>query len=282
MNARKLTIVGIGAVVCVVGLGSIVYARSGSSGTRRAGDAKVIGARRGGASSPTSSVDAKTSSPSTEGGAPSTSEPFGQGGDHGSSTTAATVAEGTKTDTTAKATSASSRATSSGPDDASSTATTGHQESTSTSTVAGPADSATTAGAVAVSQVTEASTSAPTVAPVETTVPATTAPQGGGGGGHGGGGNGAEVITISKCFTNATAHGFGAMLIKAASSNPAAQLSAYRSDSSLIGEVQNGGGSRYGGTVMEIQQYDPGTVTIKSSTGASATCQTGPFPVQAG
>lgn len=281
MNARKFTIVGIGAVVCVVGLGSIVYARSGSSGTRRAADAKVIGARRGGATSPTSSVDARTSSPSTEGGATTTSEPVGHSAAD-DSTTAAKVAEGTKTDTTAKATSASSRATSSGPDDASSTATTGHQESTSSSTVAGPADSATTAGTVAVSQVTEASTSAPTVAPVETTVPATTAPQGGGGGGHGGGGNGAEVITISKCFTNATAHGFGAMLIKAASSNPAAQLSAHRSDGSLIGEVQNGGGSRYGGTVMEIQPYDPGTVTITSSTGASATCQTGPFPVQAG
>ena len=71
----------------------------------------------------------------------------------------------------------------------------------------------------------------------------------------------------------------GQMLIKAASSNPTARLFAYRPDGSLIGEVQNGGGSRYGGTVMPYQPYDPGTVTIKSSAGGSTTVPTTPFQI---
>ena len=72
------------------------------------------------------------------------------------------------------------------------------------------------------------------------------------------------------------------MLIKASSSNPTAQLFAFRPDGSLIGEVQNGGGSRYGGTVMPIQPYDPRTVTIRSSAGGRTAVATGPFQVQAG
>jgi len=48
-----------------------------------------------------------------------------------------------------------------------------------------------------------------------------------------------------------------------ASSDPSARLFAYRPDGTLIGEVQNGGGSRYGGTVMPYQSYDPGMVTIR-------------------
>ncbi len=67
------------------------------------------------------------------------------------------------------------------------------------------------------------------------------------------------------------------MLIKASSSDPKARLFAYRPDGSLIGELQNGGGSRYGGTVMPYQPSDPGTVTIKSSSGGAITVATGPF-----
>ena len=69
------------------------------------------------------------------------------------------------------------------------------------------------------------------------------------------------------------------MLIKAASSDPTARLFAHRPDGTYIGEVQNGGGSRYGGTVMPWQPYDPIYVTIKSSSGGSVTVPTTPFQI---
>ncbi|MFN7978353.1 MAG: hypothetical protein U0P30_09465 [Vicinamibacterales bacterium] len=87
----------------------------------------------------------------------------------------------------------------------------------------------------------------------------------------------AESIKVSKCYTNATVTGGGQMLIKASSSNTSARLFAYRPDGSLIGEVQNGGGSRYGGTVMPYQPYDPVMVTVQSSAGGSVTVPTTPF-----
>ena len=96
-----------------------------------------------------------------------------------------------------------------------------------------------------------------------------------GGGGSGGGGGGVQVdsIKVSKCYCNSA----GQMLIKAASSDSTAHLYAYRPDGTYIGEVQNGGGSRYGGTVMPWQPYDPIYVTIKSSSGGSVTVPTTPF-----
>lgn len=99
-----------------------------------------------------------------------------------------------------------------------------------------------------------------------------------GGSGSGGGGS-VETITVTKCYCNATATSGGQMLIKAASSNSNARLFAYRPDGSLIGEVQNGGGGRYGGTVMPYQPYDPVYVTIVSTTGASITVPTTPFQI---
>ena len=95
----------------------------------------------------------------------------------------------------------------------------------------------------------------------------------------GGGGSVAKVdqIKVSKCYTNATPTSSGEMLIKAASSDQTARLFAYRPDGSLIGEVQNGGGSRYGGTVMAYQPYDPVNVTVRSSAGGSTTVPTTPF-----
>jgi hypothetical protein len=99
----------------------------------------------------------------------------------------------------------------------------------------------------------------------------------GGGGATGGGGGGGTVkvdqIKVSKCFWNSG----GQMLIKAASSDPTARLFAYTPDGTLIGEVQNGGGSRYGGTVMPYTRIDPVTVTIRSSAGGSVDAPTGPF-----
>jgi hypothetical protein len=95
--------------------------------------------------------------------------------------------------------------------------------------------------------------------------------------GPGGGGGGVQVdsIKVSKCYCNSA----GQMLIKAASSDPTARLLAYRPDGSYIGEVQNGGGSRYGGTVMPWQPYDPLFVTIISSSGGSITVATTPFQI---
>ena len=94
-----------------------------------------------------------------------------------------------------------------------------------------------------------------------------------GGGSSGGGGVKVDSIKVSKCFINSG----GEMLIKAASSDSNARLLACRPDGSLIGEVQNGGGSRYGGTVMPYQPYDPIFVTIVSTSGGVITVLTTPF-----
>lgn len=95
----------------------------------------------------------------------------------------------------------------------------------------------------------------------------------------GGGGSGTttakvDSIKVSKCFYDAPT---GEMLIKASSSDPTAHLYAYRPDGTYQGEVQNGGGSRYGGTVMGYIPYDPLTMTLRSSSGGSITVPTTPF-----
>jgi hypothetical protein len=95
-------------------------------------------------------------------------------------------------------------------------------------------------------------------------------------GGSGGGGTSVDTIKVSKCYYQA---GSGQMLIKASSSDSTARLFAYRPDGSYIGEVQNGGGSRYGGTVMPWQPYDPVNVTIISTSGGSTTVPTTPFQI---
>ncbi len=85
---------------------------------------------------------------------------------------------------------------------------------------------------------------------------------------------GGETIKVSKCFYQS---GSGQGLIKASSSNSTAHLFAYLPTGEYYGEVQNGGGSRYGGTVMRYLQIDPVFVIINSSTGASITVPTTPF-----
>ena len=71
--------------------------------------------------------------------------------------------------------------------------------------------------------------------------------------------------------------GATAMLIKASSSDPTARLFAFLPDGTGLGEIQNGGGSRYGGTVMPYLSYDPGYLTIKSTSGGSINAPTTPF-----
>jgi hypothetical protein len=94
----------------------------------------------------------------------------------------------------------------------------------------------------------------------------------------GGGGGNTETIKIDKCFFQLMSPGstYCQMLIKAGSTNGNAHLYAYNQAGSYIGEVQNGSGGRYGGTVF-IQPTVPTLVTIVSSTGASASTVPGPF-----
>jgi hypothetical protein len=141
-------------------------------------------------------------------------------------------------------------------------------------------------GPVAVASVSTASSS---TAAVESTttgaiVPANDNSHGGGSGKNGSGSGSAtagtgtlapgtvDVINVTKCWSNGPQ-----LLIKASSTDPLAQLYAYRPDGSVIGLVQNGGSNRYGGTVYAGQPSDPGEVTIKSSSGGSITVKTSPF-----
>lgn len=90
----------------------------------------------------------------------------------------------------------------------------------------------------------------------------------------GGGGTTVKVdaIKVSKCF-----YAGGEMLIKASSSDPTARLFAFTPSGTNLGEVQNGGGSRYGGTVMGYIPTDPVLVTIISSSGGIIVVPTTPF-----
>jgi len=97
-----------------------------------------------------------------------------------------------------------------------------------------------------------------------------------GGSGSGGGGRRVDTIQVSKCYYDPPT---GAMLIKASSSDSTARLSAYLPSGAYLGDVQNGGGGRYGGTVMPYVPVDPGSVTIRSSSGGTVTAPTTPFQI---
>ena len=66
------------------------------------------------------------------------------------------------------------------------------------------------------------------------------------------------------------------LLISASSSDPGALLEAYLPSGEGLGEVQNGGGGRYGGTVF-ITLSVPGSITIISSSGGSLTVPCVPY-----
>ena len=96
-----------------------------------------------------------------------------------------------------------------------------------------------------------------------------------GGSGSGGGGTTTpkvDSIKVSKCY-----YSDGRLLIKASSSDSAAHLYVYLPSGEYVGEVQNGGGSRYGGTVTRYIGADPVKVGIISSSGGSITVPTTPF-----
>jgi len=93
-------------------------------------------------------------------------------------------------------------------------------------------------------------------------------------GGGGGGTTNVDSIKVNKCYYDL---GTGQMLIKASSSDPAARLFAFFPSGAYLGEVQNGGGSRYGGTVMGYVGADPVYILIMSTSGGSSIVPTTPF-----
>jgi hypothetical protein len=92
---------------------------------------------------------------------------------------------------------------------------------------------------------------------------------GSGSGGSGGGTSGVDTIKVSKCYYFDTGS-YIELLINASSSNSSALLYAYLPDGTYLGQVQNGGGGRYGGTVF-VTLYIPATITIISTSGGSIT-----------
>lgn len=84
-----------------------------------------------------------------------------------------------------------------------------------------------------------------------------------------GGGVQADTIRVNKCqyfFTGS----YVQLLVNASSSNTSAHLSVYLPSGAYIGEVQNGGGKQYGGTVF-LTPSAPATLTIVSSAGGQVT-----------
>jgi len=102
------------------------------------------------------------------------------------------------------------------------------------------------------------------------TLPTTVQASGGSGSGGGGGSTtGADTIKVNKCYYFDTGS-YIELLINASSSNSSAHLYAYLPDGRYLGEVQNGGGGQYGGTVF-VTLYIPANITIISSSGGKIT-----------
>ena len=98
-------------------------------------------------------------------------------------------------------------------------------------------------------------------------MPGLASASGGGGSGGGGGGTTTSVdsIKVSKCYYFDTGS-YVELLINASSSNSSAHLYAFLPDGTYLGEVQNGGGGRYGGTVFVTLKI-PSDIIISSSAG---------------
>src|ERR1044071_2750340 len=88
-----------------------------------------------------------------------------------------------------------------------------------------------------------------------------------GGGGGGGSTTGVDTIKVQKCYYFDTGS-YVELLLMASSSNSSAHLYAYLPDGTYLGEVQNGGGGQYGGTVF-VTLYIPATITIRSCSGGT-------------
>ena len=116
------------------------------------------------------------------------------------------------------------------------------------------------------------------------TVPSGPAPNGtariaqsGGSGGGGGSAKPPSVDTIKVAKAEFFDQGGAVeLLVSAVSSDVSAHLYLYDPSGVYLGEVQNGRGGRYGGSVF-VTTYIPATLTVKSSSGASVTVPTTPF-----
>jgi hypothetical protein len=98
---------------------------------------------------------------------------------------------------------------------------------------------------------------------------------GSGGGGGGGSTSSVDTIKVSKCYYFDTGS-YVEMLMQASSSDSTAHLYAYLPSGQYLGEVQNGGGGRYGGTVF-LTFGIPAYITIVSSSGGSIVAPTSPM-----
>jgi hypothetical protein len=91
-----------------------------------------------------------------------------------------------------------------------------------------------------------------------------------------GGGSGTtsttDTLKVNKCYY-APVVGYVELLLQAVSSDSNAHIYAYLPDGTYLGEVQNGGGGRYGGTVLGCY-YVPSSITFISSSGGSITVPT--------
>jgi hypothetical protein len=98
---------------------------------------------------------------------------------------------------------------------------------------------------------------------------------GSGGGGGGGSTSSVDTIKVSKCYYFDTGS-YVEMLMQASSSDSTAHLYAYLPSGQYLGEVQNGGGGRYGGTVF-LTFGIPAYITIISSSGGRIDAPTSPM-----
>lgn len=84
-----------------------------------------------------------------------------------------------------------------------------------------------------------------------------------------GGGVRSDTVRVNKCEYFVTGS-YVELLVNANSTDTSAHLSVYLPSGAYLGEVQNGGGGRYGGTVF-LTPFVPATLTVVSSSGGQNT-----------
>jgi len=90
-----------------------------------------------------------------------------------------------------------------------------------------------------------------------------------------GGGVRSDTVRVNKCEYFVSGSNIE-LLVNASSSNTSAHLSVYLPSGAYLGEVQNGGGGQYGGTVL-LTPSVPATLTVTSSAGGQITAPCVPF-----
>src|SRR5690242_19867966 len=95
------------------------------------------------------------------------------------------------------------------------------------------------------------------------------------GGSGGGTTSSVDSLKVNKCYYFDTGS-YVELLLQAVSSNSNAHIYAYLPDGTYLGEVQNGGGGRYGGTVF-VTLSVPSSITFVSSAGGVITAPCVPY-----